>query len=83
MLVKTVRLTDKGQLTVPAEALRALNARKGTQFLLIQEGDRIVLVKASAVGKAVINDLGGWEGLAAPAFGDVWGSEADDVWDSA
>lgn len=82
MLVKTVRLTDKGQLTVPAEALRAMNARKGTEFLLIQEGERIVLVKASAVGRQLLDDMGGWDALAAPAFQDLWENEDDEIWNS-
>ena len=81
MLVRTVRVTDKGQITLPADALRSMNVRKGTDLLLVQEGDRIVLVKASAVGKRLVEDFGGWEALAAPAFADLWGSEEDDVWD--
>lgn len=83
MLVRTLKVTDKGQITLPADALRAINARRGTEFLLIQEGDRIVLVKADAVGKKVLDELGGWETLAAPAFAEVWDNDADEVWDRA
>ncbi|HWG91839.1 MAG TPA: AbrB/MazE/SpoVT family DNA-binding domain-containing protein [Candidatus Thermoplasmatota archaeon] len=81
MLVKTIRLTDKGQITLPVEALRAMNAGKGTEFLLIQEGERMVIVKASAVGKALLEEFGGWEALAAPAFADLWDNDEDEVWD--
>jgi AbrB family looped-hinge helix DNA binding protein len=83
VLVKTVKLTEKGQLTIPADALRAMNARKGTEFLFIQEGDRIVLVKASAVGRQLLDDMGGWEALAAPAFQDLWENEDDEIWNHA
>lgn len=83
MLVKSVKLTDKGQITLPAEALRAMNARKGTEFLVIQEGDRMVLVKASAVGRKLLDEFGGWEALAAPAFSDLWDNEADEAWNEA
>lgn len=83
MLVKTVKVTAKGQMSLPAEALRSLNARKGTEFLLVQEGDRILLTKASAVGKRLVDDLGGWEALGASAFRDVWDNDADAVWDDA
>jgi len=80
MMVRTARLTDKGQLTLPVDALRALNARKGTEFLLIQEAERILLVKATAVGQAVVDDLGGWSALSAPALHELWNNEEDDVW---
>ena len=83
MLVRTVRLSEKGQLTLPADALRAMNARRGTEFLLIQEDARIVLVKASAVGKRVLDEFGGWESLAAPAFADLWDNDADEAWNEA
>lgn len=83
MIVRTARLTDKGQITLPADALREMNAGKGTEFLVIQEGDRLVLIKATSVGKQLLDDLGGWEALAAPAFADVWDNEADHVWDTA
>lgn len=83
MLVKTVALTSKGQMSLPADVLRSLNLRKGAQLLLVQEGDRILLTKASAVGKRLVEDLGGWEALGLGAFQDVWDNDADAVWDDA
>lgn len=83
MLVRSVRVTDKGQVSLPVDALRSMNVRKGTDLILIQEGDRIVLVKASGVGKLVLDDLGGWEALAGPAFEDLWSNPDDEVWDEA
>ena len=83
MLVKTVKTTAKGQMSLPVDVLRAMNARKGTEFLLVAEGDRILLTKASAVGRRVVEELGGWEALGASAFQDVWDNDADAVWDDA
>lgn len=83
MIVKTVKVSSKGQITLPSDTLRALKARKGSEFLLVQEGDHIVLVRAEHVAKRVVDDLGGWENLASPAFADLWGSKADEVWDEA
>lgn len=83
MLVKTVKLSTKGQVTLPVEALRALKARKGSEFILIQEGERIVLVPAANVGRRTLDELGGWEALATPAFASLWDNPADEVWDAA
>lgn len=83
MLVKTVKASSKGQITLPAEVLRALKVKKGVEFVLIQQGNRIVLVPASDVGRQVVEELGGWESLAEPAFAEVWDNEADEVWDEA
>lgn len=83
MLVKTVKLSSKGQITLPAEALKALRAKKGTEFVLVQEADHIVLVKAARVGRRVVDDLEGWERLAEPVFRELWDNPADEVWNEA
>lgn len=82
MIVRTVRLSSKGQLSIPAEALAALRAKRGTEFLLIQEGERLVLVKAETVAKQAVQELGGWEALAAPAFAELWDNPEDEAWDA-
>jgi bifunctional DNA-binding transcriptional regulator/antitoxin component of YhaV-PrlF toxin-antitoxin module len=83
MIVKTIKVSSKGQITLPIEALRALRARKGTEFLLVQQGARILLMPADEVGRQLVDELGGWENLAAPAFAEVWDNEADEAWNEA
>jgi len=83
VLVKTVKLSSKGQVTLPADALRALKLKKGAEFILIQDGARILLVPAGEAGKALLGELGGWEALALPAFEELWDNDADEVWDEA
>lgn len=83
MIVKTVKVSAKGQITLPADALRAMRARKGTELLLVQEGDKLVLLRAEDLGRRLVDELGGWEALAAPAFAELWDNPADEVWDEA
>lgn len=83
MIVRTVRITDKGQITLPADTLRSLNVRKGSELVLVQEGDRIVLVKATDVGQEILEEteLAKWYQLSLPALGEVWDNPIDDeVW---
>ena len=83
MIVKTAKVSAKGQLTLPAEVLRALNARKGTEFILVQEGNRIVLTKASQVGKRVLDETEGIAALGLTAFDAVWDNAQDEIWNDA
>lgn len=81
MIVRTVRITDKGQISLPVDTLRSMNVRKGSELLLVQDGDRIVLVKATKIGQEVLDDLAGWEALSLPALAEVWDNPIDDeVW---
>jgi AbrB family looped-hinge helix DNA binding protein len=83
VLVKTVKVSAKGQLTLPSEAMRAMNVRKGTEFILVQEGDRIILTKASSVGKRIVDETEGFGALGLPSFARVWDNPIDDeVWNN-
>lgn len=81
MIVKTVTVSSKGQVSLPVAALRAMGVEKGTELLLVQEAGRLVLVKASDAGQRVVDELGGWESLATGAFEDTWAGPENDVWD--
>lgn len=83
MIVKTAKVSAKGQLTLPADVLRALNARKGTEFLLVQDGDRIILTKAARVGKQVIDELAEFNQLGLSSFKRLWDNPFDEVWNDA
>ena len=80
MIVKTVAASAKGQFTIPVSMLRAMKLKGPTEFMVVQEGEKIVLTPAKRVGKRVVDDLAGWETLSIPAFRAVWDNPADEVW---
>ncbi len=81
MQMRTVRASAKGQFTIPKDLFDAMGDPR--DLLLIQDGMRLVVLPAQESARALVDDLGGWEALAAPAFADVWDNEADEVWDHA
>jgi bifunctional DNA-binding transcriptional regulator/antitoxin component of YhaV-PrlF toxin-antitoxin module len=83
VLVKTVKLSSKGQLTLPTEVVRALRAARGTEFVLVQDGERVLLIPATSVGKRALDELGGFEALGLSAFEKLWDNEADEIWNEA
>ena len=80
MLVRTVKMTSKGQITLPADALKAMKARKGTEFILVQEGDEIILRKAERIGRAVLDETRGFAALGLSSFERVWDNDEDEAW---
>ena len=80
MLVRTVKMTSKGQITIPADALKAMRARKGTEFLLVQEGDEIILRKAEAVGRDVVDETRDFAALGVSSFAKLWDNPEDEYW---
>jgi bifunctional DNA-binding transcriptional regulator/antitoxin component of YhaV-PrlF toxin-antitoxin module len=84
VLLRKVTASAKGQFSIPADMMRAIGAGKGPiELVLVQDGNRIVLVPAEAAAQAIVDDLEGWEALAATAFDELWDNEADEVWNDA
>lgn len=82
MLVKTVSASPKGQLSIPVDMLRAMGIKGKTEFLAVQEGDRIVLRPADRIGQEQLDDLAGWEALAESSLREIWDDPENDVWDN-
>lgn len=80
MLVRKVTASAKGQFTIPRDMFRALGAQGPMELVLVQDGDRLVILSAEAAGRKLMDDLAGWQQLSGPAFAAVWDNEADEVW---
>lgn len=83
MIVKTVRASPKGQLTLPITMLRAMKLKGSTEFLVVQDGERIVLTPAATVGQKEVDDLANWQALAMQSLEEVWDNPEDEAWNDA
>lgn len=81
VLVKTVSASPKGQLSIPVDMLRAMGIKGRTEFVAVQDGDRIVLRPSAKIAQEEVDDLEGWLALAEPVFKELWDNPEDKVWD--
>lgn len=70
MTVSTFRVSDRGQMALPADARRRWNLSEGGSVEVVDLGDAIVIVPAGRGGvramvRGAIDDAGGYEQLAA------------------
>ncbi len=82
MIAKTVKVSDKGQIAIPTDMREEAGIRRGDELLLVQDGDRILLVRATRVGDSVMNEFSGLLRHSEKVAKRLWSSKADDVWDS-
>ncbi len=83
MLVKTVRTSQKGQLTLPVAMLRALGIKGKAELVAVQDGDKIVLARAERLAEPLIDELRGFEALGLSVFKQLWDNPEDEAWDNA
>mgnify|MGYP001583027871 CR=1 FL=1 len=76
METKLIKLTDKGQISIPTSMQKATGLKKGDEMIAIQEGNIIILEK---VKKSNFKDLVKHSEKVAAK---LWGTKEDDVWDT-
>ncbi|MCE7736058.1 MAG: AbrB/MazE/SpoVT family DNA-binding domain-containing protein [Candidatus Heimdallarchaeota archaeon] len=74
MKVKTVKVSDKGQIAIPKEMRNILHIEKGDEVLLIAEGNIIIIEK---VKKENFRDI---LKLSESTAQKIWDNDEDDVW---
>ncbi len=53
MIVKTVKISEKGQIAIPVDIREAIGLRKGDELLLLQDGNKIFMEKATEAAKTL------------------------------
>ncbi len=76
MEAKIVKVTGKGQISLPVHVREATGIQEGDRLLLVQEGQAILLKK---VAKSDFKDLLKHSEKVAKK---LWGTKADDIWDT-
>ena len=54
--MKTAKINEKGQITIPADILERLNLRAGDRVAFIDEDDRVILRNASLAALSQIQN---------------------------
>lgn len=81
MRIKTVKVSDKGQISLPVDIRKATGIKKGDELLLIQDGKKILIESAPNFGKKVTDDFSDLMKISEKSLLKLWDNEADKVWD--
>jgi len=57
MKVKTLTISEKGQIAIPVEIRQSLGLEKGTTVILMQKGAKILIEKVEMVAKEIEDDF--------------------------
>ena len=75
MEAKIVKITDKGQISIPIAMQKSLDVKKGDNLIMIENKNAIILKKLEE------NEILGWMKLAGPVFKKLWDNKYDKRWD--
>lgn len=79
MKVKTIKVSDKGQISIPLDIREEIGIKKGDELILIENKGKIMLEKSETITKTILSNftvLASEKSLAK----DWLSKEDEDVW---
>lgn len=80
MIIKTIKVSDKGQIAIPQEMREEVGIKKGEELIIIQDNGTILLEKAQKVAMKMKDDFKDLLKFSEQALKNVWDNKADDIW---
>jgi len=77
MILKTVKVSDKGQIAIPQDVREKAGINKGDILIIIQEDNKLLLEKTSEKMKDDFKDI---LKLSEHSLKEVWDNEQDNIW---
>ncbi|MEK6856621.1 MAG: AbrB/MazE/SpoVT family DNA-binding domain-containing protein [Nanoarchaeota archaeon] len=77
MIIKTVKVSGKGQIAIPLNIRKISGINKGDNLIIIQENGKILIEKMSEKIKDDFSDI---LKLSEISLKEVWDNESDEIW---
>ncbi len=78
---KKIKVSQKGQIAIPADIQRRMGIKKGDELLLISKGKKIVLEKPEKVIRQLNDEFKNIEAMSELSLRKLWLNKDDDIWD--
>ena len=79
--LKTVSVSEKGQIAIPREIQKLLGIKKGDRLVLTAKNKKLLIQKASSLEKHMEDDFGDLLKHSESTLKKLWLNKEDDVWD--
>lgn len=77
---KKVKVSDKGQISIPIDVQREIGINKGDELLLIRKGQKIILEKPDKISEQLEAEFADFEGVTQESLRKIWLTKKEDVW---
>jgi len=77
---KKVKVSDKGQISIPVDVQREIGIKKGDELLLIRKGRKIVLEKPEEVIGMLEDAFLDIQDITEASLSHIWLRKGEDIW---
>ena len=79
--LRTVTVSEKGQVAIPVDIRRRLNIRKGQTLVLQVSEGKLLIAKSEEVSRKMKDDFRHLLALPEKTAKELWDNEQDTIWD--
>jgi len=80
MTMKTIKVSDKGQIAIPNVIRESMEIGKGDELILIQIGGKILLEKSQKISDKIKEEFKDLLKFSEQSLKDVWDNKEDEIW---
>lgn len=78
--LKTVKVSQKGQIVIPTSIQRELKIKKGDELILVKKGRKIMLEKPEKFAKEFKDEFKDLLKLSEHTMKKLWANKEDEIW---
>ena len=80
MEMKTIKVSDKGQIAIPTVIRAKMGIAAGDELLLLEVNGKILIEKAKKVSKIIEDDFKDVVKFSENSLKEVWDNKKDNIW---
>jgi AbrB family looped-hinge helix DNA binding protein len=80
MIIKTIKVSEKGQIAIPREIRHQMNIDQGDELIIVQDNGKILIEKTKKFSKKIEDDFSDIAQFSQQSLKEVWDNKEDDVW---
>lgn len=77
---RSIKVSAKGQITLPSDIQKEIGIRKGDEILLIRKGGKIILEKPERVAKKFEDEFADVQFVSERSLRKMWLNKDDEIW---
>ncbi len=82
MLVKTIKVSEKGQIAIPIDIRELAGIHTGDELVILQEGGKLLIEKPTKISQEIKGDFRDLLKQSEVVAKSLWSSREDDIWDT-
>lgn len=80
MITKTIKVTNKGQISIPSSIREMIGIEKGDELLIIEDKGKILIEKVNNINKQITDNFTDMINFSQKTLSEIWDNKEDDIW---